>query len=282
MADNGAFGGTWDPDRWRRWLARDQPRAGCLAAVCPDVVADAAATLELFDRYVGTLVDLRYPVALAAQDGLTATMVPWDAIDCLFVGGTTEWKLSETAHELAERPADTASGYIAAGSTVGRDTAPGPPTPTVATAASSRSARKPIRTGSSGGSTITTKTRNSGALCHNERLMEERAIRPPSEPNDNTPAEGAPGTVGPPTATPGDPNGVEVIDEGPGTPPPGRSLRAARVVRMARRMEHPGVARPALVAVDTAWACLDLNASRSSAPCRRISSAPHRPCPRTG
>ncbi|MET7951049.1 hypothetical protein [Micromonospora sp. NPDC005324] len=33
------------------------------------------------------------PAALVAQDGLKAPAVPWHAIDALFIGGSTAWKL---------------------------------------------------------------------------------------------------------------------------------------------------------------------------------------------
>jgi hypothetical protein len=36
-----------------------------------------------------------------AQDGLTVAAVPWAAIDALFIGGTTDWKLGAEARDLA-------------------------------------------------------------------------------------------------------------------------------------------------------------------------------------
>lgn len=100
-ADNGCFSPGWDETRWESWLERDHPRAGCLFAVVPDVVADAYATLDRFDQYVSTVKDLRYPVAFVAQDGLLPGDAPYSEFDCLFIGGSTEWKLSEVAHEIA-------------------------------------------------------------------------------------------------------------------------------------------------------------------------------------
>lgn len=99
-ADNGCFSQRWNPDVWLAWLGR-QPRAGALFATVPDVLGDAAATLELFAQWRDTVWDLRYPVALVAQDGLTVDAVPFDELDVLFVGGSLEWKWSEAAHELA-------------------------------------------------------------------------------------------------------------------------------------------------------------------------------------
>jgi len=39
-------------------------------------------------------------VALAAQDGLKPDMIPWDELDAIFVGATTEWKMSDMAAEI--------------------------------------------------------------------------------------------------------------------------------------------------------------------------------------
>jgi hypothetical protein len=102
-ADNGCFADGWDEDRWRAWLLRGHPRSGCLFATVPDVVGDADATLERFRKYAAFVRRCRYPVALVAQDGLERRAVPWHELDCLFIGGTTEWKLSEHARTLAQR-----------------------------------------------------------------------------------------------------------------------------------------------------------------------------------
>lgn len=100
-ADNGCFNDKWDETKWRAWLSRDHPRSGCLFAVVPDVVADHTATLARFWEYRQTVVDTRYPVAFVGQDGATEATVPWIAMDCLFIGGSTDWKMSPTAFLLA-------------------------------------------------------------------------------------------------------------------------------------------------------------------------------------
>lgn len=100
-ADNGCFAAKWDHGRWRAWLARPHPRAGCLFAVVPDVVGDHTATLERFAVHADEVRHLRYPVAFVGQDGATPPGVPWDDFDCLFVGGSTGWKLGEDARLLA-------------------------------------------------------------------------------------------------------------------------------------------------------------------------------------
>jgi hypothetical protein len=100
-ADNGCFNARWDHDQWARWLARDMPRSGCLFATVPDVVADHAATLDRFNIHARTVADARYPIAFVGQDGASIAGIPWSDIDCLFIGGSTDWKLSERAFALA-------------------------------------------------------------------------------------------------------------------------------------------------------------------------------------
>lgn len=103
-ADNGCFNAKWDEERWKNWLRTGAPfRSGCLFAVVPDVVGDAEATLDRFQRYRDDVIAMLYPVALVAQDGLEDLDVPWDEIDCLFIGGSTEWKMGEHARTLAAR-----------------------------------------------------------------------------------------------------------------------------------------------------------------------------------
>jgi len=103
--DNGAFA-CWEPKdnsfdeaRWRgvenEWhrlifwaqSAAVQPRW----AIVPDVPGDAIATLERWQRFAP---DLKFPLALAVQDGMTVEQVralsPAPAV--IAVGGSTEWK----------------------------------------------------------------------------------------------------------------------------------------------------------------------------------------------
>ena len=68
----------------------------CIAAVCPDVVGDAAATLARFTQYAPTIREYGYPVAFVTQDGLQMADVPWGEFAVLFVGGSTEHKLEQS------------------------------------------------------------------------------------------------------------------------------------------------------------------------------------------
>jgi hypothetical protein len=98
--DNGAFAG-FDAARFRRSLAAVRGLPRCLFVVCPDVVGDARATLAAFWRWGPEVRDALQPVALAAQDGLEGLDVPWNWFNALFLGGSTAWKLSRAAADLA-------------------------------------------------------------------------------------------------------------------------------------------------------------------------------------
>lgn len=98
-ADNGCYGQGWPgEDRWLQWLGRNRgDAASCAFATAPDVVADAAATLERSLPMLPLVRALGYRAALVAQDGLERLVVPWDDFDVLFLGGTTTWKLGPQA-----------------------------------------------------------------------------------------------------------------------------------------------------------------------------------------
>lgn len=72
------------------------PRDRLLWVTAPDVVADADATIARFALWRPALDYLKLPIAFVAQDGQQDRPVPWDAIRCLFIGGSTGWK--EGAH----------------------------------------------------------------------------------------------------------------------------------------------------------------------------------------
>lgn len=91
-ADNGAFAG-FDEAAFLAMLGRFSPAAAWVAA--PDVVADAVATSTLFDEWEPRIRALGYRVAFVLQDGCAE--VPWDRMECLFVGGSTSYKLSRAA-----------------------------------------------------------------------------------------------------------------------------------------------------------------------------------------
>ena len=102
-ADNGCFGrDDWEPQPWLDWLESLRKFAPtCLFAVCPDVVADARRTYER-RQFLTEIRELGYKAAYVLQDGIEGWLMP-DPInwDCLFIGGSTEFKISETAYGIA-------------------------------------------------------------------------------------------------------------------------------------------------------------------------------------
>jgi hypothetical protein len=113
-ADNDCFAGFHE-GRYLDMLQAVTYQSGCLFVVAPDVVADARATLCLFDRWEpvlrcvwatvneddvepGQLV--HQPIAFVAQDGQERLPVPWGRFQALFVGGSTRWKLGPHAAAL--------------------------------------------------------------------------------------------------------------------------------------------------------------------------------------
>lgn len=103
IADNGCFSGKWSHDRWFRWLL-DQPRS-IRFAVAPDVFDPTGApchdaTLDRWRTY-GPLIERHgFTPAFVCQVGATPANVP-DA-PVFFLGGTTEWKLGDTARAITE------------------------------------------------------------------------------------------------------------------------------------------------------------------------------------
>lgn len=95
-ADTGCYteDDTFTLERYLRWLT-DRPIESCLFATCPDVVGDWKATLERSQCVPDLLRHLGYKPAIVAQDGATPDTVPWEDIDALFIGGTTEWKMQD-------------------------------------------------------------------------------------------------------------------------------------------------------------------------------------------
>jgi hypothetical protein len=83
------------------FLEAHLPEAGtCAFATAPDVLGDAQATLTRSLPMLPKIRALGYKAALVAQDGLELLEVPWDAFDVLFIGGSTEWKMSPAAAKL--------------------------------------------------------------------------------------------------------------------------------------------------------------------------------------
>lgn len=101
-ADNGCFKNPdLNVDDYLRWLVNLQPyQRNCLFATAPDVVGNARATWERSESVLPAIRALGFKAALVAQDGIEDRPVRWGAFDVLFIGGTTEWKLSRYAFDV--------------------------------------------------------------------------------------------------------------------------------------------------------------------------------------
>lgn len=95
--DNEAFTKPFNWTRFEQYLINmDAWSKLCLFVVCPDIVYNPIATMALYRNYAWRIKDLDYPVAFVAQDGQES--LPWPPeYDVLFIGGSTEWKLSSAA-----------------------------------------------------------------------------------------------------------------------------------------------------------------------------------------
>lgn len=94
-------------------------------------------------------------------------------------------------------------------------------------------------------------------------IVSQRSLIPGSEPvvpNDNAPADVPPSTVGPPSATPGDPNGLDVVEVGEPAPWPRSVVRPSRWAGYPAEWDVPLWGGRTTDLTDTAWACIDLNA----------------------
>lgn len=93
--DNGAFS-SFNYKGFESLIEREKGRRQlCRFVAVPDVVGDARRTLEVFDYWHNRLC--LWPLALVAQDGLEDLPIPWSLIQAVFIGGSTEWKISRHA-----------------------------------------------------------------------------------------------------------------------------------------------------------------------------------------
>ena len=98
--DNGAYS-RFDRQGFLSLLERERDnRERCRFVVVPDVVGSARRTLEAFDEWYPRLHG--WKIALACQDGQEDFPIRWDLIDAVFIGGSTEWKVSESAKQIVK------------------------------------------------------------------------------------------------------------------------------------------------------------------------------------
>lgn len=98
--DNFAFT-DWRPERFVLMLRRHERWAGSVRWVaCPDVVGDWRKTRLRFEAWAEVVRSFGYKCGYVLQDGQSSDDVPWREIRAVFLGGTTEFKLSPEAHRL--------------------------------------------------------------------------------------------------------------------------------------------------------------------------------------
>lgn len=96
--DNGGFSGL-DARAFESLLEREAHQRDMFRFVTsPDIVASARRTLELFDYWYPRLC--QWPIALVAQDGQEDLPIPWDLMAAVFIGGSTRFKLSQSAVDI--------------------------------------------------------------------------------------------------------------------------------------------------------------------------------------
>ena len=96
-ADNSAFI-NFDERLYLNFINRIPTPTTLDWITAPDVVANAQATLESFEQWLERLEHLS--LAFVAQDGAECMDLPWQHFTCLFIGGSTDWKLSCAAADL--------------------------------------------------------------------------------------------------------------------------------------------------------------------------------------
>jgi hypothetical protein len=74
---------------------------GCRFVVAPDVVGDWQTTESRFWSWLRQLKACGQPIAYVIQDGQPKEFVPWPRIGCVFIGGSTEYKLSVESERIA-------------------------------------------------------------------------------------------------------------------------------------------------------------------------------------
>lgn len=100
-ADNGCFvqADKYSDDGFITWLHK-LDRNACLFATAPDVVGDAEATRKRSYPMLQKIRQSGFKACYVCQDGETPDLIDWQKMDAVFIGGSTEWKLSQAAGDI--------------------------------------------------------------------------------------------------------------------------------------------------------------------------------------
>jgi len=106
-ADNYCFTGKFNREKFLAWLELAKPyQSRCLFVACPDVVCDPIITCKQYEEWYPMIKSLGYSPALVLQDGIQSNQIDWDNTPVVFVGGSTDWKLSQDVIRLLVEAGD--------------------------------------------------------------------------------------------------------------------------------------------------------------------------------
>jgi len=100
--DNGAYS-NFNEARWLRMVEAAQGDHLCKWIVMPDTVGDAEMTTFQFNEYRDHFVVNGMEIdklAYVIQNGVRDEMIPWDKINCIFVGGDDVFKDGQLARDI--------------------------------------------------------------------------------------------------------------------------------------------------------------------------------------
>ena len=100
--DNGAYS-DFNEERWLRMVEAAQGDVLCKWIVMPDRVGDAEYTTSLFNEYREHFINCAFEtdkLAYVIQNGVRDEMIPWDKINCIFVGGDDLFKDGQLARDI--------------------------------------------------------------------------------------------------------------------------------------------------------------------------------------
>jgi len=73
----------------------------------PDIPFNALGTFRDFYKWHTVIKEIfKLPIALVTQDGMTTKSIDWDRLDAVFIGGTTEYKMSHESIKIIKKAQD--------------------------------------------------------------------------------------------------------------------------------------------------------------------------------
>lgn len=70
----------------------------------PDIPFNAEGTFRDFYKWHTVIKEIfKLPIALVTQDGMTVKSIDWDRLDAVFIGGTTEYKMSQDSINIIKK-----------------------------------------------------------------------------------------------------------------------------------------------------------------------------------